>query len=263
MTIITLTTDFGIGDHEVGVLKGVIWNIACDVKIADLSHEISPHNIFEAALLLWRAVPYFSDGTIHVAVIDPGVGTSRREIAAHIGSQFFVGPDNGLITLLLERAEESKLVIQFVHLDRPEYWLPDVSNVFHGRDIFAPVAAHLASGVPLRSLGTTITDPVRLDIPKPNSIPGGWQGQVIHIDHFGNLSTNLSESHVKYAKEVIIYINGEVINGIVGTFSEHPSGTLIALLDSSGSLAISIVNGSAAQHLKTRIGDNIKVLIHG
>ncbi len=263
MTIITLTTDFGTGDHEVGVLKGVIWNIANEVKIADLSHEITPQNILEAALLLWRVTPYFPDGTIHVAVIDPGVGTARRGIAAHIGSQFFVGPDNGLITILLERAEESKLVIQFIHLDRPEYWLSVVSKVFHGRDIFAPVAAHLASGVPLHSLGTTITDPVRLTIPKPISIPGGWQGQVIHIDHFGNLSTNLSEYHVEHAKEVIIYINGEMINGIVGTFNERLSGTLIALLDSSGSLAISIVNGSAAQHLKTRIGDNIKVLIHG
>jgi S-adenosylmethionine hydrolase len=263
MTVITLTTDFGSDDYEAGVLKGVIWKIAPTVHIADLSHDISPHDILEAALLLWRAVPFFPDGTIHVAVVDPGVGTSRRGIAALVGSQYFVGPDNGLVSLLLTKFEGFNQPTKFVHLDRPEYWLPAVSHVFHGRDVFAPVAAHLAIGVPFASLGTMINDPVRLNIPNPKEIQGGWIGQVIHIDHFGNLSTNLHASYLKTTKEVMINIKGELITGLVSTFGERPAGTLVALLDSNGSLAISVVNGSAAQVLNSRVGDKIEVLIYG
>lgn len=263
MTVITMTTDFGTGDHEAGVLNGVIWHIAPEVKIVALSHDIAPHDIMEAAILLWRSSPYFADGTVHMVVVDPGVGTSRRGIAARLGRQFFVGPDNGLVTLLLERAEESMEEAQFFHLDQSQFWLPEVSNVFHGRDVFAPVAAYLASGVPLSSLGTPISDPIKLDVSKPNRTQKGWQGQVIHIDHFGNLSTNLHASHLKHAKEVIFYIKGEKIAGLVSTFGERPSGTLIALLDSSDSLAISVVNGSAAQYLHASVGDKIEVLILG
>ena len=259
MTVITLTTDFGSGDHEAGVLKGVIWQIAPDVKIADLSHDISPHDIREAAILLNRAAPFFPDGTVHVVVVDPGVGTSRRGIAARIGRQFYVGPDNGLVTLLLEKMEVSSESTQFVHLDQSEFWLPEVTHVFHGRDIFAPVAAHLANRIPLSSLGSAISDPLRLILPKPYRIPGGWHGQVIHIDHFGNLSTNLNANQLKSTKEVIIKINQEKIVGLVSTFGESPPGTLIALLDSSGSLAISVVNGNAAQLLNANIDDPLEV----
>ena len=262
MTVITLTTDFGTGDHEAGVLKGVIWKIAPNVQIADLSHDITPHDILEAALLLWRTARYFPDGSIHVAVIDPGVGTSRRGIAARLGSQYFVGPDNGLLSLLMSRVERNNEEFSIVHLDQPKYWLPDVSNVFHGRDIFAPIAAHLASGIPLSSLGTSINDPVRIEIPLPTRISNGWLGQVIHIDHFGNLTTNLNVSHLKPMKEVMIKIKGEQIAGLVSTFGERPAGTLVALLDSSGLLAISLVNGNAAQVLTAGVGDEIEVLIN-
>ena len=263
MTVITLTTDFGTGDHEAGVLKGVIWTIAPLVQIADLSHDIKPHDILEAALLLWRAAPYFPDGTIHVTVIDPGVGTPRRGIAAHLGSQYFVGPDNGLLSLLMVRAEGDNDKLSFVHLDKSKYWLPEVSNVFHGRDIFAPIAAHLASGTPLSSLGTSINDPVRIEIPMPARISKGWLGQVIHIDHFGNLSTNLNVRHLNPTKEVTVKIKGEQIAGLVSTFGERPIGTLVALLDSSGSIAISVVNGNAAQVLNAGVGDEIEVLFDG
>ncbi len=263
MTVITLTTDFGTGDYEVGVLKGVIWRIAPHVQIADLSHDITPYDTLEAALLLWRAVPYFPHGTIHVAVVDPGVGTSRRGIAAHLGSQYYVGPDNGLLSLLMSRGELNNEKISIVHLDQSKYWLLDVSNVFHGRDVFAPVAAQLASGTPLRLLGTPITDPVRIEFPRPARISRGWHGQVIHIDHFGNLSTNLNSSHLNPTKEVMIKIKGEQITGLVSTFGERNVGTLVALLDSSGLLAISVVNGSAAQALKAAVGDEIEVLIEG
>src|SRR3972149_2437787 len=146
MSVITLMTDFGIKDGNVGVMKGVIWGIAPDVQISDLSHTIQAQNIREAGFILARSVPYFPKGTIHVAVVDPGVGTQRRPMAARIGDWFFVGPDNGLITMWLEHAEKENWTSEFVHLDRPEYWLPVVSHVFHGRDIFSPAAAHLARG---------------------------------------------------------------------------------------------------------------------
>jgi hypothetical protein len=259
MKVITLTTDFGSGDHEAGVLKGVIWKIAPDVKIADLSHDIAHQDIFEGALLLWRAAPYFPDGTIHVVVVDPGVGTCRRGIAARLGSQFFVGPDNGLITMLLEKSEQSHEVTEFVQLEQPNYWLPEVTSVFHGRDVFAPVSAHLAMGVTLDSLGSQINDPIRLDIPKPSRTSVGWQGQVIHIDYFGNLATNIYHFHIDKEKEVVINIKGENISGLVSTFGEREPGTLVALLDSNGSLAISIVNGSAANYLQAGVGDKIEV----
>jgi S-adenosylmethionine hydrolase len=261
MTVITLTTDFGNGDHEAGVLKGVIWKIAPQVKIADLSHDITPHDVMQAALLLWRVHSYFPDGTIHVAVVDPGVGTSRRPVAARLGSQYFVGPDNGIFSLLLLPAENINQPANFIQLDQPQYWLPEISNVFHGRDIFAPVAAYLAFGISFNQLGSPIDDPVRIEIPKPISTPHGWIGQVIHIDHFGNLSTNLNITHLQKKKEVHIKIKGEQITGLVTTFGERPVGSLIALLDSTDSLAISMVNGSAAQLLDVTVGDPFEVLL--
>jgi S-adenosylmethionine hydrolase len=260
MTVITLTTDFGSGDYEAGVLKGVIWRIAPSVHIADISHDITPQSVLEAALLLWRVACYFPAGTIHMAVVDPGVGTSRRAIAAQLGNQYFVGPDNGLVSLMLDQSEEAHQAVKFIWLDRPQYWLPDISNVFHGRDIFAPVAAHLATGISLDQLGTEIVDPIRIEIPKPERVSRGWIGQVIHIDHFGNLATNLNINHLNKVKEVVVKIKGEQINGLVSTFGERPVGELIALIDSSGSLAISVVNGNAAKVLQADVGDTIEVL---
>jgi S-adenosyl-L-methionine hydrolase (adenosine-forming) len=259
MTVITLTTDFGSGDHEAGVLKGVIWNIAPQVNIADLSHDIPPHQILEAALLLWRTARYFPDGTIHVAVVDPGVGTKRRGIAAQIGTKFFVGPDNGIITLLLDQARENGATTRIIHLNKPEYWLPEVTSVFHGRDIFAPIAGHLAAGKPLNVLGSSISDPILIDLPKPSRTANGWSGQVIHIDHFGNLVTNLTKGHLLGLKDIKIQVKETLITGLVKTFGDRPKGSLIALLDSSGLLAISVVNGNAAQLLQATVGDQIKV----
>jgi S-adenosyl-L-methionine hydrolase (adenosine-forming) len=259
MTVITLLTDFGMRDGYPGAMKGVIWKIAPGVQITDLSHEISPQNILEAALLLSRTAPYFPDGTIHVAVVDPGVGTSRRGIAAQIGSQYFIGPDNGLFSFVIARAEAKTELIQYVYLNRPEYWLPNVSPVFHGRDIFAPIAAHLASGIPLDNLGTEIIDPIRLALPIPKRTQKGWLGQVIHIDHFGNLSTNFDLRHLQNGSSVIVKVKDRQIFGLASTFGEQPLGTLIVLIDSSGSLAISVVNGSAADELDAQLGDQVEV----
>src|SRR5215208_7925866 len=167
MTVITLMTDFGIKDGNVGVMKGVIWGICPSAQISDLSHMIPAQNIREAAYVLARSVPYFPEESIHVVVVDPGVGTARRPMAAQIGDWFYVGPDNGTITGLLERAGKEGWETEFVELDQKKYWLPNVSFVFHGRDIFSPVAAHLANGVALRDLGTPFNDPVQLELPKP------------------------------------------------------------------------------------------------
>ena len=173
MPILTLTTDFGTKDGFVGTLKGVIWSICPAAQIADISHEISPQNVLAGAFALWRAYPFFTEGTVHVAVVDPGVGTSRRPIAARLGGHTFVGPDNGLFTPMLDNAEKKGWRLEIVHLTNEKYFLPDVSRTFHGRDIFAPVAAHLANGVPLADLGSAITDQVRLYMAKPEKTAPG------------------------------------------------------------------------------------------
>jgi len=259
LSFITLLTDFGIKDGNVGVMKGVIWNIAPHTQIADLSHTIEPQNVAEAALILNRSVPFFPAGTIHMVVVDPGVGTQRRPIAARLGAHFFVAPDNGVCTMVLERAQQEGGPVEIVHLNRPKYWLPQVSHVFHGRDIFAPVAAHLANGVPLVELGAHINDPVHLTLPRPHATSTGWEGEVIHIDHFGNIATNIRQENMGNPHDVVVRMGGAEIHGIVRTFGERPPGELVALYGSTGNLIVSVVNGSAAQRLGARVGDPIQV----
>jgi hypothetical protein len=255
-------TDFGIKDGNVGVMKGVILGIAPHAQIVDLSHTISPQNIAEAALILARSAPYFPEDTIHVVVVDPGVGTDRRHLAARLGTQYYVCPDNGILTLLLERAETEGWPVEIVHTNKPEFWLPDVSHVFHGRDVFSPVAAHLANGVPLQALGTPIHDPARLSLPRPQRTSSGWQGEVIHIDHFGNISTNLRVEHLgEPPPSIEVRLCGVNIQGMVRTFGERPTGELVALYGSTGNLIVSIVNGNAAQRLSARVGDLVEVLV--
>ncbi len=261
MSIISLMTDFGIKDGNVGVMKGVIWNISPDAQIADLSHTISPQNVLEASLILARSAPYFPAGSIHLVVVDPGVGTNRRHIAARLGMQYFVGPDNGVISGLLEYAEAEDWTVEIVHTDKRQYWLPKVSHVFHGRDVFAPIAAHLARGVPLYALGTPIHDPVRLSLPKPQTTPSGWQGEVIHIDHFGNISTSIRVENLGYPDHVKVGLRDVIITGLVRTFGERPAGELVALYGSTGNLIISVVNGDAARRLNASVGDQVTVVL--
>ncbi len=261
MSIITLMTDFGLKDGNVGVMKGVIWGIAPRTQIADLSHLISPQNIQEAALILARSAPYFPPGTVHVVVVDPGVGTSRRPIAARIGEQIYVLPDNGLLTLVLEKADREGQPVEIVHLDRHKYRLPEVSHVFHGRDIFAPAAAHLAAGVPLSAMGSWITDPVRLELPTPQPTPDGMRGQIIHIDHFGNLSTNIRQEDLQGIQELVVRLREKEVPGLARTFGERPPGELMALYGSTGNLIVSVVNGNAADRLGAQVGDVVDVIL--
>jgi hypothetical protein len=262
MTVVTLLTDFGLKDGNAGIMKGVIWNIAPSVQIADISHSIQPQNIIEAALVLSHSAPHFPPETVHTIVVDPGVGTSRRPIAARIGSQLFVCPDNGVLTLLLTHAHENGWSVESVRLDNSKYWLPEVSNVFHGRDIFAPVAAYIANGVSLKSFGPTITDLVELRIPTPVATSSGWNGEVIHIDHFGNIITNIFKQHISgREKNAKINYNQLEISGLVKTFGDRLPGEIIALYGSPDCLMISMVNGNAAKKLGAKIEDKVNLII--
>jgi S-adenosyl-L-methionine hydrolase (adenosine-forming) len=261
MKIITLTTDFGYGDFGIGQMRGAIWKIAPEARIIDLTNDINPQDVNQAALILGRTTPNFPTGTIHVVVVDPGVGTQRRPIAAQLGSQYFVGPDNGVFSLMLENGRESGGPIDIIHLDKPQYWLENVTSVFHGRDIFSPVAGYIAAGTPLDKLGSPIQDTLLLEVLRAARTEQGWDAQVIYIDSFGNLQVNLRKKDIKDVGEIIFQIGQVKIQGMVNTFGERPKGELVALIDSFDHLCISIVNGSAAKVLNSQVGDTIKVTI--
>lgn len=259
MPVITLLTDFGTKDGFVGTMKGVIWKIIPTAQIADISHEIAPQNIMEGAIALWRAAPFFPSGTVHIAVVDPGVGTKRRLMAARIGEQYYVGPDNGLFTPMIEDAKTSGQPMTFIQLDKEEYWLPAVSRTFHGRDIFSPVGAHLAAGVPLENMGTPFTAPVLLPLSKPEKIANGFIAHITVVDAFGNLTTDLPASEVT-GKEVLIRIKGREIDGVSPSYGHRKPGELIALLDSEGYLEVAVVNGSGANVTGSKVGDAVEVI---
>ncbi|MHB1118625.1 MAG: SAM hydrolase/SAM-dependent halogenase family protein [Bellilinea sp.] len=255
--IITLLTDFGLQDEFVGVMKGVIWGIAPQAHIADITHVIQPQNILHGALVLGRALPYFPPGSIHLAVVDPGVGTHRRGIALQVGEHTFVGPDNGLFTIPLNSGEP----VQAVSLDNPAYQLHTLSRSFHGRDLFAPAAAHLARGVPLSEFGAPVTRLVKIEIPRPLRIANIWQAQVMLVDSFGNLITNLSGADLAGQMVVQVTCQGENIPGLSETFGGSQPGSLIAMLDSSDSLSLCLVNSSAAKHLAAGPGTTVEVRV--
>jgi len=260
MTVLSITTDFGLTNGFVGVMKGVIYGIAPDAKIVDISQLISAQNVLEGAYAMWRAVPFFPPGSVHVGVVDPGVGTKRRPIGAHLGDQYFIAPDNGLLTPLILDAEQNDEIVEFVHLDDPKYWLPKVSNTFHGRDIFAPTGAHLAAGVPLSELGTPITDPIRLDMPRPEKTENGWLAHITIIDIFGNLTTDLPAEALDGRRDVLIRIHGHEIDGIIDSYGHREVGDLVAVVDSEDYIEISVVNGNAARTLNVNVGDSVEVV---
>lgn len=259
MTVVTLTTDFGSGDHEAGVLKGVIWKIAPKVKIVDLSHDVMPQDVLEGALVLWRNAHYFPKGTVHIGVVDPGVGTTRRVIGGRLGDHYFVGPDNGLFSLVQARAEENGWPVEWYELNKPEYWLPEVTNIFHGRDVFSPAGAYLAAGQPISEMGVPLSDPLRLDFPVAERRPYGWHAPVIHRDHFGNLAVNLRRNQLGGRRDLVIQAGEERSDGLVDTFGKRPEGALVALFDSSGMLSIAVVNGNASARLGLNQGDWVEV----
>ncbi len=255
---LTLLSDFGDRDEYVAVMKGVIAQINPDIRVIDITHQIPPQNITAARFCLMNAYPYFPLGTVHVAVVDPGVGGKRRAIALQLEQRFLVGPDNGLFTGILTHHP----IIAVVELTNPQYWRNcELSNTFHGRDIFAPVGAHLSNGVPMQQLGREI-DPatlVTLDLPEYNQLGSDIVGRIQYIDHFGNSVTNIPGICVQ-GENWSLQIGGKDIKG-GATYGDVAVGNAIALIGSHGWIEIAVNGGSARSDLQINWGDEVKVEI--
>lgn len=255
--IVTLLSDFGDSDIYVGVMKGAIAQINPNLKVIDLTHQIPPQNIAAARFCLMNAYPDFPTGTVHIAVVDPGVGSSRRAIAVQCHEGFLVGPDNGLFSGVLSQ----NLAIAAVELTNFNYWRnSQPSNTFHGRDIFAPVGANLANGVPMQELGTAI-DPatlVQLNIGECQQTASGFLGIIQYIDHFGNLVSNIPGSYVQ-GKNWYVQVGDLTIPG-GETYSNVGIGEAIALVESNGWVEIAINNGNAHLQLQLNLQDSLEVI---
>ena len=255
--VITLTTDFGAFDYFVGAVKGAILSVNPLAVIADITHEIPPQDIEAAAFTLLASYQTFPAETIHVAVVDPGVGSARRPIVVRAGGQFFVGPDNGIFTYIYDREESHEVF----HITSEKYFRPSPSSTFHGRDIFAPVAAALSKGMKPKKLGSLITDEVRLkDSLKPEVLKNGdIKGRIIHIDRFGNCITNLTRDDVDPTKHPTLLIKRKTIRTFRDFYSSASTNTLFAIWGSAGFLEISMNGESAAAKLHAKRG-NIVIL---
>ena len=257
--VITLLTDFGTADYFVGAMKGVILSINGEARIVDITHEIPAQDIQAGAFTLLAAYKSFPAETIHVAVVDPGVGSKRRPILVSGGGQFFVGPDNGLFSYIYEREPYARVF----HLTREEYFRPSVSATFHGRDVFAPVAGALSKGVRPEQLGVEITDYVRLPYLKLKLLGGNIvEASIIHIDRFGNCVTNLTHDDVQeemFERGARILINEVEIKAFRRFYAqgEDSSGDLFAIWGSTGFLEISADRDSAARRLNAQRGQRI------
>lgn len=285
MSIVTLMTDFGLADGYAGIMHGVIRNICADVAIVDLTHQVSRQDVRGAAYLLYAACPYFPADTVHCAVVDPGVGTARRAVAVETPHGHFVAPDNGVLSYVLARES----VTAAVSLTDPHYHLSPVSRTFHGRDVFAPVAAHLACGVPLTALGESVARLVTFPVPGVSVRPdGALRGQVVHVDRFGNLVTSIGRllwrddelllqpafsrprgergepwSLIFAASEAEVHVGGRRIEGIQPTYGAAPPGELLALVGSADHLEIAVAGGSATEALGVGVGEEVILEVKG
>lgn len=252
--IITLLTDFGLSDPYVGIMKGVILSINENAKTVDLSHLVKPGSVMHAARLLMESHVFFPEGTVHVVVVDPGVGSERRPILVKTKDYVFVGPDNGVLWPVMERYEHSRVI----HLTESRYFLRDISLTFHGRDIFAPVSAHLSLGADPMGMGVEMDDPVRFCLPAPEKVRSEYSngdmlsGQIVRVDNFGNLISNIHMDDLKkFPGELrpVIRIGNIVIEGLSGTYSDAGKGDILALIGSSGYLEIAENSGRASDRL--------------
>ncbi len=257
--VITLTTDFGLRDPFVGIMKGVILNLVSHAQMVDLAHDLPPGDIQCGAFCLAAATRFFPHGTIHVAVVDPGVGSSRRTLAVQTSRAWYVAPDNGILTLVF-RCDPPDIIVQ---LENPRFWLADVSRTFHGRDIFAPVAAHLALGVPLTEFGPPVQDPVQLPIPEPREVAGEWEGVVVYVDRFGNCVTNLPAALVVGRSAVTVRVGRQRLNRLSQTYADVASGMPLALVGSMGFVEIAVRDGSAAERFGIGVGTRVSLGILG
>ena len=246
--IITLITDFGHTDAYIAMMKGVILSINKDAVVVDITNHINTGSIFQAGRILKETYSYFPEGTVHVAVVDPGVGSHRKLMAFETENHFFVGPDNGLFWPILETAENPMTA----ELTEEKYFLKQISRTFHGREVFAPVAAHISMGVEINQLGQPLTDPVTISMPRPYVSDNTLFGEVIRIDNFGNIITNISD------KDLIEFIRGATavvrignlkIEGLSRIYTDADEGELIAVLNSSDLLEIAVNLGRASEYI--------------
>jgi S-adenosyl-L-methionine hydrolase (adenosine-forming) len=259
-SIITLLTDFGTKDHYLASMKGVILNINPKCLLIDITHQVSPHDIREGAFILANAYSHFPKGTIHLAVVDPGVGGARRPLLLVTENYFFVGPDNGLFTMITQKESLS----QVIALDKQRYHLSRVSTTFHGRDIFAPVAAHLSMGVRPNALGHKIDSLKGLEFRRTFIKEGKLLGEILHVDTFGNLVSNIDEGRlIRFirGRPCGIRVGRKTIRGLKKGYGEGKKGEPIALFGSGGFLEISVREGNAQKSLKVKRGDPIQITI--
>jgi S-adenosylmethionine hydrolase len=260
--VITLITDFGLSDPYVAMMKGVILSINPEAQVVDISHQVSAGSIIQAAGLVHETFSFFPKGTVHVAVVDPGVGGERRLMGMEAGGHFFVGPDNGVFWPIIEEYKGSKII----HLTESTYFLPSISRTFHGREAFAPVAAHLSLGVTLKRMGSKLSDPVELHFPKPQKEGEKLYGQITRVDNFGNLITNIHrgdfESFLKSCKPVI-EVGDLTIRKLSPIYADVEEGEPLALINSSHWLEIAVNLGRASQYVglpsEEIIGTEVKV----
>lgn len=248
MRIITLLTDFGTRDWFVPSMKGVILNLAPRARIVDLTHEIPPQDVRSGAFVLAASARLFPKGTIHVAVVDPGVGGERKAVTVKTRNFIFIGPDNGALSLALRNEE----VMEIRSLENPRLFRQPVSNTFHGRDIFAPVAAHLARGVKLSSIGPRLSRITSLPAAEPSVTKSVVRGEVIYIDRFGNLITNIAAKHL--SSRAVIQSSRHLIRGLSTSYSETKRGHAVALINSLNLLEIGVCDGNAAKFLNASVG---------
>jgi S-adenosylmethionine hydrolase len=268
--LITITTDFGTQDAYVPAMKGTMLSIAPDARLVDVTHEISPQDVMESAFVLQSTLPFFPAGSVHLVVVDPGVGTERRAVALRHRDQWFVGPDNGLFPLVFE----GDVPDAAVELDEPSAWrTPSPSNTFHGRDIFAPAAAHLAAGRPLEDIGSPVEDLQQLQWARPFVGEEIIEGRVVHVDHFGNCVMNLQRSTVAEVlglddpaevpdtfSPIQAYAGSTVLKSIHATYGAVAEGEPLLLFGSTDFLEVAVNGGNAAELLDIRKGDSIKIV---
>jgi len=252
--IIALLTDYGLQDSYVGVMKGALLSVNPEARIVDLSHEIPPQDIREGARVLAAARGYFPDGTIFVAVVDPGVGSERDIVGVETDRQVFLAPDNGLLGFLGDSVHRS------VRITESEYFLKPLSRTFHGRDIFAPVAGRLSRGADLSLFGPPLKQLSTLNLAEPSrSSDGGVQGEVVAIDRFGNLITNIPAGMLPDAPDLRISVGRKVLRKLSRSYADAPKGDLLALVGSTGHLEISVNQGDASKAARIRRGDRVLV----
>ncbi len=252
--IVTLLTDFGLDDHYVGAMRGVIRSIFPDAVIEDITHGVEPQVVEQGAFFLAQTYRFYPAGTVHVAVVDPGVGTSRRALAVALDEHFFIAPDNGLLSHVFDRAADSRVL----ELDADRWGLAPRSATFHGRDVFAPAAAWLAQGKPFADMGEPIEDVVRLPSIAPEPIgPGQWRGRVLNIDRFGNIVTSFPSSLLEEDEQFILTVDDVDVERLARSYEDFDDEDLFVIEGSSGYLEISADQAAASELVEVWFGDEV------